>query len=685
VSSPITLEDVLNIKYLGKWDWSPDGRYIAHISDDGGLHDLWLVEPGAGQPSKVTCAKRRVSDFGWSPDGDLYFVQDGNLFRLEEPGKVLRTSAAPDPAFGQPSGPALHPALQLLFESKSAVSGLSWSPDGSLLAFARDSRVWMFSKADGRFTELSLPGKAAPAGEESGAVLWAPSSRKFAFSFRDEETYRQIGVAKPDGTVIWRSYFAGSAGALSWFDEDTLYFARPGASGTSADLYTLVLSGDKTEVTLLRRIEGNGRGPVFFTGALPSPDRTKSLLLLEDDGYAHYYVLDRSDGGIKQVTFGKCEDFAHASDTARWLPDSRSFLYASNRDSAGERHIFRHDLDTGKLDTGKDEKIVGLPGTNSMVKVSPDGRIGFQHCDEFRNMDIWVAGPNGERPAQVTFSMPPAWTPENQFAPEEISFESAGGLAIHGYLMKPKDVPAGKRLPGLVWVHGGPVRQMRPGWNPLRSYALFHGFNQYLIHHGYVVLSVNYRGGIGYGRDFRQALYHKMGVDDVADVVGAGNYLKDLPYVDAGRVAIWGLSYGGYMTMHSLTQYPDVFKCGVNIAGIWDYPQWTRWADKRYGKGTGSFKVYLGGEPEGSPELYMQGSPRTFAKKMKAPLLNVQGMLDMNVDFQQMDRIIEDLVDLGKEFEVIYYPNEVHTFAKRKTWLDAMPKIQAFLDKHLKG
>jgi dipeptidyl-peptidase-4 len=95
------------------------------------------------------------------------------------------------------------------------------------------------------------------------------------------------------------------------------------------------------------------------------------------------------------------------------------------------------------------------------------------------------------------------------------------------------------------------------------------------------------------------------------------------------------------------------------------------------------FKVFFGGEPELSPELYKQGSPRTFAAEMKRPLLNVQGTADMNVDFPQMDRIVEDLVELGKDFEVLYYPNEVHTFAKRKTWMDAMPKIKEFLDRNL--
>jgi len=660
MSSPISLEDVLNIKYLGKWDWSPDGRFIAYIWDDGGVKDLWIVEPGVQEPRKLTCAKKGVSDFAWSPrTSDLYFIQDKSLFRIH----VTSSDLSPE----------------LIYESKAELTGLSWSPHGTTLAFGREGKVWLFNAKDSSLKELNLPGHVIGT-PEFGIVVWSPSGKKFAFSFKDNETYRQVGVAKPDGSILWRSYFDSSSENLCWFDEDTLYFARPKNYGTSADLMLLSLSGQKPQLRLLRRLEGNGRGPTLSTKALPSPDKSKVLFLLEDDRWAHYYILDGQEQSFKQVTFGHCEDFGHAGDSPCWWPDSASFIYSTNEDSRGERHIFRH-----YLDSGTDQKIIDLPGTNSMGKISPRGKIAFVHCDEFRNMDLWVAGADGKDPVQLTFSMLAAWTSENQFVPEEVSFKSAENFTIYGYLMKPKNIPPGKKLPGLVWVHGGPIRQMRPGWHPLRSYALFHAFNQYLVHKGYVILSVNYRGGIGYGRDFRNALYHKMGVDDVADVVNAGKFLKSLPYVDADNVGVWGLSYGGYMTLHSLTQYPDVFKAGVNIAGIWDFPQWTKWAERRYGKKMGLFKAYLGGEPETSPELYRQASPKTFVKNMKAPLLNVQGTADRNVDFQQMDSIIKDCVEHGRYHEVIYYPGEVHTFANKKSWLDAMPKIEAFLDRNLKG
>lgn len=663
----ITLEDVLSIKFLGKWDWSPDGRFIAYIWDDGGIHDLWVVEPNVSGPRRVTRAKSGVTDFAWAPEGnELWFIQDGSLCRI----RACDENAE----------------LETLYTSTSKISDLSCAPDGSTLAFLREGKIWLLNTRTGSFRETSLPGSCVSLGTP-GCAAWNPSSLKFAFSFRDEETYRQIGLAGKDGNLIWRSFFDGPATVLAWIDDNNLVFVRPEDGGTSARVMLLDTEKENPQLREVYRIKGSGRGPVLFTQLVVSPDRSKLLFLLENDGWAHYYVMDReaalkggqcSQSALKQVTFGNYEDFGHAGDQAAWWPDSGSFVYASNRKSRGERHLFRH-----YLDSGLDEEIVSLPGQNTMPKVSRRGKLAFVHCDAYRNMDIWVLEEAG--PVQVTFSMPPSWTEEKQYVPEEISFESAGGLTVYGYLMKPKHIPSGKKLPALVWVHGGPIRQMRPGWHPMRSYALFHGFNQYLVDRGYVVLSVNFRGGIGYGRDFREALFHKMGVDDVADVCNAGLYLKSLPYIDPERVGVWGLSYGGYMVLHCLTQRPEVFRVGVNIAGIWDFAQYTRWAEKCYGKGTGLFRVYLGGDPDTSPDLYRQASPKTFVEGMRAPLLNVQGTADANVDFEQMDSIIKDCVEHGKYFEIIYYPGEVHTFAHKKTWLDAMRKIEAFMDRYLKA
>ncbi len=653
------LNEFLQVKYLVKWDWSPDGKSIAYIWDDGGQLDIWLAKYGTSDLENNVCLKTKVSDFEWLPETDkLFVVAHDGLHLLSSNSNI-------------PSKP--------IFITNRSISGLSCSPNGSKLFFGVQGKAFMYDVNAQIVQELNLPGRVVP-GRGLAIAVWAPSGEKFAFCFRDVDTYTQIGVADIKGNLLWKSHGIASLGDFCWFDENCLYYVKPLNFGMSADLMLLEFSNVKPKSRLLMHLAGTNNGPLLSTKVLPSPDRTKVLFLLENDGYAHHYVMDRDTEKLKQVTFGQCEDFGHAGDQAVWSLDSSSFLYSSNKDASGERHIFKH-----CLKTNSDTKIISLAGTNSLPKISSMGKLAFVHCDEYRNMDIWVSDLQGQNPEQLTFSMPKTLTPERQHASEEISFESVGGLTIYGYLMKPKNVPENVKIPALVWVHGGPVRQMRPGWHPLHSYALFHGLNQYLVHQGYAILSVNYRGGIGYGRDFRHGLFNKMGVDDVVDVVKAGEYLKSLPYVDSEKVGVWGLSYGGYMTLHSLTQYPEAFKAGVNLAGIWDFVQWTKWADGRYGKGTSLFKAYLGGEPEDSPEVYSQASPATFADNLTRPLMNLHGTADANVDFEQLDRIAKDCVELGKCHENVYYPDEVHTFAKRVTWLDAIPRIERFLDKHLKG
>ncbi len=656
----ISLEDVVGLKYLGKWSWSPNGRFISYLWDDGGVVDLWMAEPGVSEPKRLTWAKKGVTDLSWRPGtGDLYFVEDGGL---------RRAAAAADEFHVQP-----------LLHSAKSLQSLAWSPDGATLAFTREGRTWFYEPETQSYRELELPGSLIRAGRNFGTVLWSPSSRTFAYGFRDDETRRQFGVATRDGTVLWQSSFDVSAGRLAWLDDDTLYFALQGYLKESADFMSLSLSGEKPEVNLIRHIQGNGKVEIYFTDAYPSPDGSKVLFLLEDDGWAHHYLLDREDGSLKQLTFGQCEDFGYIGDAPMWWPDSGSFAFSSNRGSLGERRIFRY-----SLDMQSDHVLIDLPGTNTDLKVSSQGRLAFVHCDATRNMDLWVAGPNGENPSQVTFSMPPAWTRESQYEPEEVSFESNGGMRAHGYLMRPKDIAAGAKLPGLVWLHGGPIRQFRRGWHPLQTYAIYHAINQYLVQSGYVVLSLNYRGGIGYGREFRNALYHKIGIDDVADVANAGRFLKTLPFVDPDNVGLWGLSYGGFMTLHCLAQHPDVYKCGVNVAGMWNFVQYIKWFESWAGKHSCFFKIFLGGDPEESPEMHRQASPHTHVRGLRAPLLSVHGTMDANVDFEQVERIIEDCVEHGKYHEEICYPGELHTFVRRKTWLDAIPKIAAFLGRYLK-
>jgi dipeptidyl aminopeptidase/acylaminoacyl peptidase len=661
----LTLEDVLNIKYLGKFEWSPSGPDIAFIWDDGGVFDLFLQSSEGGAPRKISCAREEVADFSFNPvDGRLAFTQDGTVYSL------LKGQGTPYP----------------WFRFNENVSSVAWSPDGMNLAMLREGKIAVLDAGKNMLKEFKVPGRVGAGGPDGKSLAWAPDGRLMAFAFADEKKDRFIGVCDLEGNLIYRTIGSHPAASPQWLDANTLYYAVLKERGTAAEFCTVEFEaqpGGRVKAgkpNVFYSIQGDGRGNVFSTAAYPSPDGKTVLFLLENDGWLHLYAYYRATGEMRQLSTGAHEDFAYAGDEPSWAPDSRHAAFSSSNGDLHERHIWVVDVSTGAMGRRDD-----LPGTNGQAKWSPDGsKILFAHADVYRNLDLWVMDAGSPaNPRQLTYSMPANWTPANISVAEHVTYKGALDWDIHGFVTRPAEFDPSKKYPALVWVHGGPVRQMRQGFHPLHSYGVFHAFHQYLAQKGYVSISINFRGGTGYGRAFRTGLFHKMGVDDVTDVVNAGKYLKSLPYVDADRVAVWGLSYGGYMTLHSMTQYPDVFAMGINVAGIWDFTQWTRWVQSRRGSQGGLFVTYFGGFPEESPELYRIGSPYAYAENLKNPLINFMGTADANVDFEQMDRIVMDCVKLGKKYEAYYYPKEVHMFRWRQTWADAFPKIEREFEKHL--
>ncbi|MCG8500831.1 MAG: prolyl oligopeptidase family serine peptidase, partial [Firmicutes bacterium] len=409
------------------------------------------------------------------------------------------------------------------------------------------------------------------------------------------------------------------------------------------------------------------------------PNNGHQLLLgLESDGYFHYYKYNLDNSELTQLTDGKCEDFGQMGDKLSLSPTGEQFVFASNRHHRVERQLYIYDLNKDSL-----KQITDLPVTNTLPSWSPDGtKIAYLHADKRRNGDLWVYDLGSEESCQLTDSMPAGLAEKIQES-ELVTYKGANNWDIDAFLYKPAGFDASKKYPAIVWVHGGPVRQMRGSWHPSGGYSHFYVFNQHLASQGYVVLSPNFRGGIGYGSEFRYGLYLKKGVDDTIDIVNAGRYLKQLPFVDENRVAVYGLSYGGYMTLHSLTQYPEEFAAGINLAGLWDIAQWARWMKEIYENYNGD--AYFGGNIEERPDLWSLGSPVTYKENLCKPLMSLQGTADPNVDFDQLNSLVKDLTKMGSQHEAIYYPDEMHTFRWRHTWQDALPRMVAFFDQYLKG
>jgi dipeptidyl aminopeptidase/acylaminoacyl peptidase len=252
-------------------------------------------------------------------------------------------------------------------------------------------------------------------------------------------------------------------------------------------------------------------------------------------------------------------------------------------------------------------------------------------------------------------------------APQQVVFSSADGLPLHGQLFLPPG-KAAKPAPAVVFFHGGSRRQMLLGWHYMYYYANAYALNQYLANAGYIVLSVNYRSGIGYGLDFREALhYGPSGGSEYNDVQGAGVYLRSRTDVDPSRIAAWGGSYGGYLTAMALARASDMFKAGVDFHGVHN------WATE----------IHI---PPAEPDykLAFESSPMAYVKDWRSPVLLIAGDDDPDVQFNQTVMLADALRKQKVEVEELIYPDEVHDFLLHRTWVSAYEASARFLEKRLK-
>jgi dipeptidyl aminopeptidase/acylaminoacyl peptidase len=267
----------------------------------------------------------------------------------------------------------------------------------------------------------------------------------------------------------------------------------------------------------------------------------------------------------------------------------------------------------------------------------------------------------GGEPRVISPAPPKDFPAAAHVTPQIVITKAADGLEIHNQLFLPKDLKPGERRPALVFVHGGPPRQMLPGYHYMQFYHWAYGINQWLADQGYVVLSINYRSGIGYGRSFRNAeRTNARGNSEYQDVVAGGRYLQGRPDVDPTRVGIWGLSYGGLLTSQALARNSDLFVAGADLAG-----------------------VHLYGNSLDSTALSYQSSAISSIDKWKSPVFIVHGDDDRNVDFAQTVGLVQLLRARNVPYELIVIPDDVHESLVHARWVETWERMGAFFKRYV--
>jgi dipeptidyl aminopeptidase/acylaminoacyl peptidase len=298
-------------------------------------------------------------------------------------------------------------------------------------------------------------------------------------------------------------------------------------------------------------------------------------------------------------------------------------------------------------------------------------RVAFLHSTAHDPFMPFTANIDGSNQKPLAPQALPRDFPAAQLVvPEQVIFKAADGLEIHGQLFKPKNA-AGK-MPALIFTHGGPPRQMLLGWHYMYYYHNSYAMNQYLASRGYMVLSVNYRSGIGYGRSFRLAQHRgARGASEYQDVVAGAKYLRSRDDVDTKRIGLWGGSYGGYLTALGLARNSDIFSAGVDFHGVHDWSQ-----------RVGGLPLQFNNQEQ--TRVARESSPISAVDKWKSPVLLIHGDDDRNVEFSQTTNLVRLLRRNGVYFEEIIYPDEIHDFLRHQNWLRAYRATADFFDKHLK-
>ena len=405
---------------------------------------------------------------------------------------------------------------------------------------------------------------------------------------------------------------------------------------------------------------GGGRGGRGRGAQQPEPPPAGPI-----DEWDRYYSINIAVPNSKPLLLTTTDGLIEDQTSVAISADNRTFYYSTNAGDIDRRHIWAVPVAGGTptlvtAGTGIETWPVPLPSGKLLATQSADWRRP-------QSIGVWKLGTTSAPPTQQ-YVYPTAaglkhFPMDLHVEPTAVMTTAADGLKIPNQLFLPRDLKPGDKRPAIIFVHGGPARQMLLGYHYMHFYHWAYGINQWLADQGYVVLSVNYRSGIGYGRSFRTAAdTGGRGNSEYQDVLAGGKYLQSHASVDPNRIGIWGLSYGGVLTAQALARNSDIFKAGVDLAG-----------------------VHLWGSSIDPESVSFKSSAIGAIDGWKSPVLLVHGDDDRNVAFQQTTGLVQLLRARNVEYELIVFPDDTHESMLHSRWMYTLDRMEKFLSKHLGG
>lgn len=677
---PFTLRQAMSAPFSSDLTAAPAGDAFAWVSNAEGKRNIWVAVPshhGSGYSShQITSYSsddgQEISDLTWSADAQsILYVRGGSSQNPEQ--------MAPNPAH-LPGG--AEQDVWLVSVNGGAPRKIakgnapSASPTGNAVAWFGGGQIW--------YEKPSNIGEKAPQsvhvyGDCSG-FTWSQDGRSLAF-VSDRGSHSFIGVLSLDsGSVRFVDPGVDHDRSPVWSpDSRSIAFIRvPYAEGENFDEsrrsgrpWSIRIAEARTGVGHEVWKAAAGQGSVFR-----ALDSERQLFWTEDghlvfpwerDGWLHLYAVPTLGGPARLLTPGAFE-----AESSTLSPDRSWVVFSSNQGDIERRHIWRVSATSAAptaLTSGEGIEVYPVVGSDdrTVAVLRSDARVPL------RPAVVANSGLRDLAPQMIPADFPTA----QMIVPQPVVYSATDGMLIHADLFLPAGGAGCEKHPAVVFVHGGSQRQMVLGWHYMGYYSNDYALNEYLASRGYVVLSINYRGGIGYGLDFREApQIGATGGAEFRDVEGAGLYLRSRCDVQPTHIGIWGGSWGGYLTAMALSRASDLFSAGVDLSGVhdWniDHPENFQIADDA-------------ADVNARWKLAWASSPLASVDTWRSPVLLIQGDNDDEVPFLQTVRLAAALRDRHVDVDTLVFPDDMHDFLLHRDWVAALSAASNFLDRHLRS